>query len=83
MGRVVGGYVITQTRNTLDACPKVSKSGVRAFLQEANVRPSLCQSVHGFPRKVDIRLPGKREFGISWCEAGLPNHLDDQVDSDQ
>ena len=25
----------------------------------------------------------KREFKLSWCEAGPPNHLDDKVDSDQ
>ena len=38
------------------------------------------------PRKVDIRLPGKGmkgEFKIPWREAGLSNHLDNKVDSDQ
>ena len=33
-------------------------------------------------RKVDVRLPGKREFKLPWREAGPPNHLDDKVDSD-
>ena len=34
-------------------------------------------------RKVNIRLPGKREFKLPWCEAGPPNYHDDKVDSDQ
>jgi len=34
-------------------------------------------------RKVDVRLPGKREFKLPWREAGPPNHHDDKVDSDQ
>jgi len=42
---------------------------------------------HGFgvvpARKVDIRLPWKREFTLSWREAGPLNHHDDIVDSDQ
>ena len=34
-------------------------------------------------RKVDVRLPGKKEFKLPWREAGAPNHHDDKVDSDQ
>ena len=34
-------------------------------------------------RKVDIRLPEKKEFRLTWHEAGPPNYLDDKVDSDQ
>jgi len=33
--------------------------------------------------KVDVRLPGKREFKLSWREDGPTNHHDDKVDSDQ
>jgi len=33
-------------------------------------------------RKVDVRLPGKREVKLQWREAGPPNHHDDKVDSD-
>ena len=34
-------------------------------------------------RKIDIRLPGKRELKLPWREVGPPNYLDDKVDSDQ
>ena len=34
-------------------------------------------------RKVDVRLPKKREFKLPWRETGPPNHHDDKVDSDQ
>jgi hypothetical protein len=34
------------------------------------------------PRNVDIRLPEKGAFKFPWREAALPNHLDDEVDSD-
>ena len=37
----------------------------------------------GEGRKVDVELPGKTEFKLSWREAGPPNYLDDEVDSDQ
>ena len=37
----------------------------------------------GALRKVDIRLPRKREFNLPWREAGPLNHLDDKVDSNQ
>ena len=33
--------------------------------------------------KVDTRLPGKKEFRFTWCEAGPPHYLDDEVDLDQ
>ena len=33
--------------------------------------------------KVDVRLPGKKEFKLPWHEAGPNNHHDDKVDSDQ
>ena len=34
-------------------------------------------------RKVDVRLPEKREFTLAWREAGPPNHDDNKVVSDQ
>ena len=34
-------------------------------------------------RKVDVRLPEKKEFKLPLREAGPPNHHDDKVDSDQ
>ena len=37
----------------------------------------------GGRRKGDVRLPGKRNSKLPWRKAGPPNHLDDNVDSDQ
>ena len=34
-------------------------------------------------RKIDVRLPEKKEINLPLREAGPPNHHDDTVDSDQ
>ena len=34
-------------------------------------------------RKVDVRLPKKRESNLPWNQADSPNHHGDKVDSDQ
>ena len=37
----------------------------------------------GLARKIDVRLPEKKEFKPPWRKAGPPNHHDDKVDSYQ
>ena len=56
----------------------------RLALPRLALRPALNPTIsHDGSRKVDVRLPGKREFKLPWREAGPPNHRDDKVDSEQ
>ena len=38
--RLVGAFVVTQRRKSRDACPLIKNEDVRAFVDDANVRPT-------------------------------------------